>query len=124
MRNKGLFLLFRVANMRSSHLLEAHVRAQLVQKVGHTSNHLLSIEQKNDEYLLILPDIQVTTDEGEIIHLHQEELKVSVLITILLWVTRPVYGNFLLQFDHFPPFRLELSYPVKKTEPCYSGLLL
>ena len=51
MRNGGLFLVFRVGNMRRSHLLEAHVRAQLVQKV--------------------------TTDEGEIIHFHQEELKVS-----------------------------------------------
>merc|ERR1711892_796878 len=65
MRNKSLFLLFRVANMRSSHLLEAHVRAQLVQKV--------------------------TTEEGEMIHLHQEELKVGTQLSgeedraLLLW---------------------------------------
>ena len=29
--------MFRVGNMRRSHLLEAHVRAQLVQKVGNMS---------------------------------------------------------------------------------------
>jgi len=50
-RNGHLFLLFRVANMRSSHLLEAHARAQMVQKVS--------------------------TEEGEIMHFHQEELKVD-----------------------------------------------
>lgn len=33
-RNGGLFLLFRVGNIRASHLLEAHVRAQMVHKVG------------------------------------------------------------------------------------------
>ena len=33
-RNGDLYLLFRVGNMRSSHLLEAHVRAQFVHKVG------------------------------------------------------------------------------------------
>jgi len=65
MRNKGLFLLFRVGNIRASHLLEAHVRAQLVHKV--------------------------TTDEGEIIHLYQEELKVGTQLdgeddrALLLW---------------------------------------
>jgi len=64
-RNGHLFLLFRVANMRSSHLLEAHARAQLVQKVS--------------------------TEEGEVIHFHQEELKVGTQLSgeedraLLLW---------------------------------------
>merc|ERR1719474_1013335 len=64
-RNGHLFLLFRVANMRSSHLLEAHARAQMVQKVS--------------------------TEEGEMIHFHQEELKVGTQMSgeedraLLLW---------------------------------------
>jgi len=65
MRNKELFLLFRVGNIRASHLLEAHVRAQMVHKV--------------------------TTEEGEVIHLYQEELKVGTQLSgeddraLLLW---------------------------------------
>jgi len=50
-RNGHLYLLFRVGDLRTSHLLESHVRAQLVRKVK--------------------------TDEGENIHFHQEELKVG-----------------------------------------------
>ena len=50
-RNGNLFLLFRVGNVRSSHLLESHVRAQLIQKV--------------------------VTEEGENIFFHQHELKVK-----------------------------------------------
>lgn len=49
-RDGVLYFMFRIADMRKSHLLEAHVRAQLVQKR--------------------------TTKEGEIISYHQEELKV------------------------------------------------
>ena len=52
-RNGNLFLLFRVGNVRSSHLLESHVRAQLIQKV--------------------------VTEEGENIFFHQHELKVKDL---------------------------------------------
>jgi len=65
MRNGHLFLLFRVGNMRSSQLLEAHLRAQFVHKVY--------------------------TKEGENIHFHQEELKVGTQLdgeedrTVLLW---------------------------------------
>jgi len=51
LRNGCLYLMFRVGNLRSSHLLESHVRAQLIQKVY--------------------------TKEGESIHFHQEELKVG-----------------------------------------------
>ena len=40
-RNGNLFLLFRLGNMRSSHLLEAHVRAQFIHKVGGGSNEKL-----------------------------------------------------------------------------------
>jgi hypothetical protein len=70
MRNGSLFLLFRVGNMRISHLLEAHVRAQMVQKVG-----------KLFLFGCLTRPMQVTTDEGEIIHFHQEELKVSFVRT-------------------------------------------
>jgi len=64
-RNGNLFLLFRVGNVRSSHLLESHVRAQLIQKV--------------------------VTDEGENIFFHQHELKVGTQLdggedrVLLLW---------------------------------------
>jgi len=67
MRNKELFLLFRVGNIRASHLLEAHVRAQMVHKVN--------------------------TDEGETINFHQEEMKVGTQVcgeedrALLLWPT-------------------------------------
>ena len=33
-RNGRLFLIFRIGNMRSSHMIQAQVRAQLVHKVG------------------------------------------------------------------------------------------
>ena len=51
-RDGVLTLLFRVANLRPSHLIEAHVRA-------------LVISRK-------------ITDEGEVIPFHQTELKVSI----------------------------------------------
>jgi hypothetical protein len=50
-RDGILHFMFRIADMRKSHLLEAHVRAQLIQKR--------------------------TTKEGEIITYHQEELRVG-----------------------------------------------
>lgn len=50
-RDGVLHFMFRIADMRTSHLLEAHVRAQMVQKR--------------------------TTKEGEIISYHQEELRVT-----------------------------------------------
>jgi len=50
-RNGHLFLLFRLGNMRSSHLLEAHVRAQFIHKAF--------------------------TKEGESINFHPEELKIG-----------------------------------------------
>ena len=34
-RNGRLFLMFRIGNMRTSHLIQAQVRAQLVHKVTH-----------------------------------------------------------------------------------------
>eukprot|EP00090_Calanus_glacialis_P013595 TRINITY_DN22259_c0_g1_i1.p1 TRINITY_DN22259_c0_g1~~TRINITY_DN22259_c0_g1_i1.p1 ORF type:complete len:454 (+),score=125.13 TRINITY_DN22259_c0_g1_i1:173-1363(+) len=75
-RNGQLFLLFRVGNVRSSHLLEAHVRAQLIQKV--------------------------VTEEGENIFFHQQELKVGTQMdggedrTLLLW---PVTVGHLIDKD-------------------------
>ena len=62
-RNGQLFLLFRVGNVRSSHLLEAHVRAQLIQKV--------------------------VTEEGENIFFHQQELKVSCYSLSRMMITTP-----------------------------------
>ena len=62
-RNGQLFLLFRVGNVRSSHLLEAHVRAQLIQKV--------------------------VTEEGENIFFHQQELKVSCYSLRRMMITTP-----------------------------------
>jgi potassium inwardly-rectifying channel subfamily J len=52
-RDGVLHFMFRIADMRKSHLLEAHVRAQLVRKR--------------------------TTKEGETITYHQEELKVDLI---------------------------------------------
>ena len=68
MRNGKLFLMFRVANMRSSHLLESHVRAQLVHKVHFYTVVVFGPQTKIN---------QVTTEEGEVIHFYQEELKVN-----------------------------------------------
>ena len=78
MRNGRLYLLFRVGNMRSSHLLEAHVRAQLVQKVGEKFVPFKLNSPILVHVLIIL--VQVTTDEGENIHFHQEELKVRIVV--------------------------------------------
>jgi len=67
MRNGYLCLVFRVGNMRSSQLLEAHLRANFVSKVY--------------------------TKEGEGINFHQEELKVGTQLdgeedrSMLLWPT-------------------------------------
>merc|ERR1719348_52787 len=64
-RNGSLFLLFRVSDLRTSHLLESHVRAQLVRKV--------------------------VTEEGEDILFYQEELKVGTQLdgdedrALVLW---------------------------------------
>ena len=49
--------MFRIGNMRSSHLLQAQVRAQMVHKV--------------------------VTDEGENINFYQQELAVNLLYCIL-----------------------------------------
>jgi len=70
-RNGRMFFLFRVANMRSSHLLEAHVRAQLIRKV--------------------------TTEEGENIFFHQQELNVGTQLdgsedrALVLWPVTVVH---------------------------------
>ena len=56
-RNGELVLMFRIGNMRSSHLLQAQVRAQMVHKV--------------------------VTDEGENINFYQQELAVNLLYCIL-----------------------------------------
>jgi len=64
-RNGSLYLQFRVGNLRDSTLLESHVRAQLIK--------------------------HVTTEEGEQIHYHQEELSVGTQLdgetdtALLLW---------------------------------------
>jgi len=64
-RNGKLLLMFRIGNMRSSHLIQAQVRAQLVHKV--------------------------TTEEGETIYFYQQELKVGTQLdgsedrALLLW---------------------------------------
>ena len=50
-RNGEMVLMFRIGNMRSSHLLQAQVRAQMVHKVS--------------------------TEEGEDIFFYQQELPVS-----------------------------------------------
>ena len=55
-RDGVLTLLFRLANLRPSHLIEAHVRA-------------LVISRK-------------VTDEGEVIPFHQTELKVFDILTL------------------------------------------
>jgi len=64
-RNGSLYLQFRVGNLRDSTLLESHVRAQMIK--------------------------HVTTEEGEQIHYHQEELSVGTQLdgetdtALLLW---------------------------------------
>ena len=50
-RNGEMVMMFRIGNMRSSHLLQAQVRAQMVHKV--------------------------VTEEGENIYYYQQELPVS-----------------------------------------------
>jgi len=70
-RNGRLLLMFRIGNMRSSHLIQAQVRAQLVHKV--------------------------VTDEGENIYFYQQELKVGTQLdgsedrALMLWPMTAVH---------------------------------
>ena len=54
-----LYLVFRVGNIRKSHLIETHIRAQIV----HAKK---------------------TTDEKESIYFYQEELKVIIIYFLIL----------------------------------------
>ena len=58
-RDGVLNLLFRVANLRPSHLIESHVRATVISRK--------------------------VTEEGEIIPFHQTELKVNQLVLLHPW---------------------------------------
>ena len=74
-RNGKLLLMFRIGNMRSSHLIQAQVRAQLVHKVGQKYLNLV----RNITKLSIN---QVVTDEGETIYFYQQELKVCRIMRV------------------------------------------
>ena len=74
-RNGKLLLMFRIGNMRSSHLIQAQVRAQLVHKVGQKYFNLVQIITK-------LSINQVVTDEGETIYFYQQELKVCGIMRV------------------------------------------
>lgn len=64
-------LMFRVGDMRKSHIIEAHVRAQIIRKKvgGHCT-------ERGPQFLLIYLPFQVT-QENEVIPFHQEELAVG-----------------------------------------------
>ena len=78
--------MFRIGNMRSSHLIQAQVRAQLVHKVNYNIFGIITswseeifaniwnIKSTSDQ---IVRFQQVVTDEGENIYFYQQELKVN-----------------------------------------------